>query len=586
MIKKPILLPIPKKIICGDEKVNNSVLNGNIIVQKKSTLPHEGYNLTISQTQIFIESADDAGTFYAKQTLKQLQQQYHNNDCPVLQIEDFPDIAMRGISLDVSRDRIMPFKDLLEFVDLLASWKINTFTLYFEHVFAYKNHEKVWKNVSPFTAEDIQKLDKYCKERFIDLIPCQETLGHLTRWLCHEPYRQLAECPGGCQSSWRLNETDPFSLCPTDPKSLEFIESLLDELLPNFSSEYFYCGGDETSDVGKGRSKEICDKIGVDKVYGDYFKEIGKISAKHGRKMIIYADMVKNNIDACKYLPKDAILAEWGYGRNYPFIENAQSFIDCGLKFCILSSNSNYSTFGGRTYRWRGNIVNAVSSAIKLNALGYFNHEFGDFGHWTQFSFSIPGFAYGAALSWNYEGNKDIDLGSALDLFAYNKCVGLGDLIIDIGKIYNHTAGTDDSDALYCQFYFDELKIAGIFDKMTSDNLAKAAEDVITCTHRLHNLVNCPEKIQLEIKAALKYINFAIQVANEVILNGNVSKLADLPIDSKKVLAKEFAEVIETLLEIRDKYYLPGGRYEALCYLKRYWQRCCNPIPFPERFLT
>ncbi len=585
MIKNPILLPIPKKMVSTCEKVDKSVLFGDLVFSKNSALPKEGYKLSISQSKIVIESADDAGAFYAKQTLKQLQKQYTNGGCPTLEIEDYPDIAMRGVSLDVSRDRIPPFEDLLEFVDLLASWKINTFTLYFEHVFAYKNHEIVWKNASPFTAEDIQKLDKYCKERFIDLIPCQETLGHLARWLCHEPYRQLAECPEGFQAPWQLNETDPFSLCPTDNKTLEFVEGLLDELLPNFSSEYFHCGGDETADVGKGRSKEICEKLGTSKVYGDYFKEISKMSKKHGRKMIIYADMVKNDIESCKYLPKDTILAEWGYGRNYPFIENAKNYIDCGLKFCFLSSNSNYSTFGGRTYRWRGNIVNAVSSAIKLNALGYFNHEFGDFGHWTQFSFSIPGFAYGAALSWNYEGNNDIDLGSALDLFAYNECTGLGDLIIDIGKIYNHTAGIDDSDALYYVFYyFGDLTLPGTFDNLTADNLARAQEDVVTCTHRFHKLVNCPEKIQLEIKAALKYINFAIKVANEIVLNDNISKLADLPFETQKVLTDEFEKVIDSLVEIRDKYYLPGGKSQALCYLKKYWEKGFNKIPFPEKY--
>ena len=240
---------------------------------------------------------------------------------------------------------------------------------------------------------------------------------------------------------------------------------------------------------------------------------------------------------------------------------------------------------GGRTYRWRGNIANAVSSAIKLNAVGYFNHEFGDFGHWTQFSFSIPGFAYGAGLSWNYEGNKNIDLGTALDLFAFDECIGLGDLIIDIGKIYNHTAGIDDSDALYYQFYYGNLKLSGTFDNLTIDNLNKAREDVITCMHRFQKLVNCPEKTRLEIEAALKYINFAIKVAKETISNGNEDKLADLPFEVQKDLTDEFEKVIDSLLEIRNKYYLAGGRHEALLYLKKHWNQCFDKIPYPDKYL-
>ena len=586
MIKAPILLPKPKQISCQKIKVSEKVLYSTPLIEFDENLPKEGYKLVISVENIKIIAADKAGEFYAKQTLKQLIAQYKNSDCPVLEIYDFPDIAMRGVSLDVSRDRVPFFKDLLEFIDLLASWKINTFTLYFEHVFAYKKHKKVWENAAAFTAEDIQKLDQYCKERFIDLIPAQETLGHLSRWLCHDPYRQLAECPEGYPSSWRLSDTDPFSLCPTDPESLNLMEELLDELLPNFSSQYFFCGGDETFDIGTGRSKEVCEQIGLNKVYGNYFEKIGKIAHKNGKKIIIYSDMVKNNSEACSYLPKDAILAEWGYGRNYPFEKNAKGFIDSGLKFCFLSSNSNYSTFGGRTYRWRGNIINAVSTAIKLNAVGYFNHEFGDFGHWTQFSFSLPAFAFGAALSWNFEGNKDEDLAAALDLFAYENSDGAADLIMAIGKIYNHTSKIDDSDTLYSIFYQgDWEKDCEFFSNLTLDNLKKTKEDALDCFYRLQRLPACPEKVKKEIETALLYINFAIHAATELVTNENVKKIKELPLETQVILATEFTEVIEKLLQIRDEYYQFGGRREALLYLKRYWENCCSQIPFPEKFL-
>ncbi|MBR7127157.1 MAG: family 20 glycosylhydrolase [Lentisphaeria bacterium] len=586
MLQKPILLPIPKKMSFGDKCVSNEVFSNEITFESNSDLPSEGYLLVVNAEGIKITYADEAGKFYARQTLQQLQMQYQNNDCPILEIEDYPDIAIRGVSLDVSRDRIPPFEDLLKFVDLLASWKINTFSLYFEHVFAYKNHEIFWKNASPFTAEDIKKLDNYCKERFIDLIPAQETLGHLARILCHEPYRQLAECPEGFSAMWQLRESDPFSLCPTDPKSLEFMEELLDELLPNFSSEYFLCGGDETADVGIGRSKDICDKIGKDKVYADYFREISRIAKKHGKKIIIYADMVKNNSTACNYLPKDIILAEWGYERNYPFAKNAKTFIDSDLRFFFLSSNNNFYTLGGRTYRWRGNIANAVKSAIELNALGVFNHEFGDFGHWTQFSFSLPGFAYGAAVSWNFKDNEKMDIASALDLFAYEKCENTADLIMDIGKIYLHTSESNDADSLFYLFYRGMFGAENVSKAELADRLAKAEEDLISCTYRLQKLRNCPERVRQEIAAALQYISFAIHTAKELVQRDDVVKVCELPFEIQKDLTEEFCSVIDSLLKIRDKYYLIGGRHEAILYLKRYWETCFNQIKFPKKYLS
>jgi hypothetical protein len=357
---------------------------------------------------------------------------------------------------------------------------------------------------------------------------------------------------------------------------------LLDELLPNFSSQYFFCGGDETSDIGKGRSKEICEKDGLNNVYGRYFHEIGKMAAKNGKKIMIYSDMVKNNKDALKFLPKDVILAEWGYGRNYPFKENAKDFIDCGLKFCFLSSNSNYSTWGGRTYRWRGNIANAVRSAAELNAMGCFVYEFGDFGHWTNFSFSYPGFAYLAALSWNLAGNENIDLGTALDLFVYEESAGVGDLILDIGKIYNHTTVIDDIDVLYLLFYKnDASKNSVYFEKLTFDNLKKVQEDVIACRYRLERLNRVPSGVKAEILLALQEIEFAVHVAKKFMIEENIEYLKDLSIESQKILSKEFEKLINSMLKNRDRQYQSGGRYESLCWLKRYWIACCNKISFP-----
>src|SRR6185369_4793545 len=99
--------------------------------------------------------------------------------------------------LDISRDKVPTMKTLYELVDLLASWKINQLQLYTEHTFAYRNHEDVWKKASPMTAEEIRDLDEYCAERFIDLVPNQNSFGHMERWFEHPEYLQLAEAPNG-----------------------------------------------------------------------------------------------------------------------------------------------------------------------------------------------------------------------------------------------------------------------------------------------------------------------------------------------------------------------------------------------------
>lgn len=91
-----------------------------------------------------------------------------------------------------SRDKVPTMSTLYDLIDQLSDWKINQIQLYIEHTFAYRGHDIVWKDSSPFTGEEILQLDRFCKERFIELVPNQNSFGHMHRWLCHDKYRSLS----------------------------------------------------------------------------------------------------------------------------------------------------------------------------------------------------------------------------------------------------------------------------------------------------------------------------------------------------------------------------------------------------------
>ncbi len=210
---------------------------------------------------------------------------------PALRISDWPDFPNRGVMLDISRDRVPTMQTLLELVDLLASWKINQLQLYTEHTFAYRNHPEVWADASPMTGEEILALDAYCRERFIELVPNQNSFGHMTRWLTHDRYRPLAEAPDGCDTRWGHYDY-PFSLCPIDPGSIELVRSIFDELLPHFTSRQFNVGCDETIDLGQVRSKEAVEKLGAGRVYLDFLLKIYREVRARGRTMQFWGDII------------------------------------------------------------------------------------------------------------------------------------------------------------------------------------------------------------------------------------------------------------------------------------------------------
>jgi hexosaminidase len=396
----------------------------------------EGYKLTIDANGITIVGGDAAGVFYGVATLIQLVQTQGAN-LPQLVIDDYPDFPARGVMLDISRDKVPTMETLYELIDLLASWKINQFQLYMEHTFAYRNHEIVWRKASPLTAEEILALDAYCRDRFIDLVPNQNSFGHMHRWFEHPEYLHLAETETGIVTPWGTVQEHPFSLSPAVPEGLLLIEEMFAELLPNFTSRYFNVGADETFDLGAGRSKDMVTARGKGRVYLDFLLEIYKRVKAHGRTMQFWGDIINQYPELVPEIPKDTIALEWGYEAWHPFDDMGLLFAQSGIPFYVCPGTSSWTTIGGRTDNTIGNIRSAAENGLKHGAIGLLNTDWGDLGHWQQLPISYPGYAYGAAVSWHLEGNKDIDLAGALSQYAFRDASGvMGRLAYDLGNAY------------------------------------------------------------------------------------------------------------------------------------------------------
>ena len=138
----------------------------------------------------------------ATATLRQLLRQYGRR-LPCLKIRDWPDFPRRGVMLDISRGRVPKLETLLELVEHLADFKINELQLYTEHTFAYRKYKSVWQSWGALTGEEIRKLDARCRELGIDLVPNQNSFGHLRYFLEHPRLKKLAEVSGPYEDAER-----------------------------------------------------------------------------------------------------------------------------------------------------------------------------------------------------------------------------------------------------------------------------------------------------------------------------------------------------------------------------------------------
>src|ERR1700683_765468 len=253
-MSKPNLLPCPRslKILRGMFILPKQKPLATIKVVRTHSAPDhpEGYALAISKTGIEISFRETGGLRAATATLRQLLREYGRR-LPCLRIRDWPDFPRRGVMLDISRGRVPKLETLLDLAEKLSDFKINELQLYTEHTFAYKKYKSVWQSWGALTAKEIQILDARCRELGIDLVPNQNSFGHLRYFLEDSRLKKLGELSEPYEAETKDFLRRPTTLAPNHPGTLPFLRGLYNELLPNFSSQLFNVGCDETWDLDR-----------------------------------------------------------------------------------------------------------------------------------------------------------------------------------------------------------------------------------------------------------------------------------------------------------------------------------------------
>jgi hexosaminidase len=358
-----------------------------------------GYALTINARGVSLVYREEEGLRAGVATLRQLFREYGRR-LPHLAIRDYADFAKRGVMLDISRGRVPRLETLLGLMDQLADLKINEFQLYTEHTFAYRNYEPVWREWGALTGDEILRLDARCRELGIELVPNQNSFGHLRYWLEHPPLRKLAETAEPWPDQGGAFLRYPATLAPTNPGTVPFLRELYDELLPYFTSSRLNVGCDETWDLGRGQSKKLCEAKGKGRVYVDFLKKIHQEAKARNKQMMFWGDIILHYPELVKELPRDVIALNWGYEANHPFEREAAVFARSKVPFYTCPGTSTWMTLIGRHDNSFVNLRRAAEVGRVHGAIGYLNTDWGDGGHPQPLAVSYLPYLLGAAVSW------------------------------------------------------------------------------------------------------------------------------------------------------------------------------------------
>ena len=116
------LLPQPKNVSYQEGICD--ITRAEVVVRTDANMVSEGYLMRLTPDTIYIEASDEAGVFYAKQTLAQL-----GESVPCAVISDYPDLHHRGVMLDIVRN-YYPADSICRVIDVMAQYKLNVLHLH------------------------------------------------------------------------------------------------------------------------------------------------------------------------------------------------------------------------------------------------------------------------------------------------------------------------------------------------------------------------------------------------------------------------------------------------------------------------
>ena len=359
-----------------------------------ANLDPEGYLLAVNADQVLIAGKSAAGTFYGLQTLKQLVRgEGADAFIPAVEIVDWPAMRWRGVSDDISRGPVPTVEYIKRQLRTFAAFKLNMHSFYMEHTFASDSTPLIGPAGGSLTPAEIRELVAYARRYHIELVPEQQTFGHLHKALKLEKYNKLAETPYG------------DVLSPQQEGSYKLVAAWYRELNELFPGKFFHIGADETFELGEGQSREAAKARGVGAIYFEHLNRVREVLKPYDRRLMFWGDIALNHPDLIGSIPKDMIVMNWDYAPKDDYLPRIKPFKDAGLEQFVCPGVHNWNQIFPNLDAASKNIGNFVRDGQTSGAMGMMNTSWDDDGE-SLFEMSWHGIVFGAAASWQ---NKAID---------------------------------------------------------------------------------------------------------------------------------------------------------------------------------
>lgn len=379
-----------------------------------TTLPEEGYRLSVSDGRVDIKASQQAGFFYAFQTLKQLlprqvfaaeKQQGVEWTLPYVEIADQPLLSHRGFMMDIAR-HFFNKDEVKRVLDVMALYKMNRFHWHLTDDQGWRIHMdkyplltevgavRAGSFASPgedgkffddteygrgffYTKDELKEIVAYAKERHIEILPEVDLPGHMVAAVASYPE---FSCDPGKSYSVRIDGGISHDVLNVgNDKVITFLKDVLDYLADVFPYPYVHIGGDECPTDQWANNADCLRRVqeeglnGVHELQSWLVEELGiYVKENHGKDLVVWDELlshwsdkntVKPVIMAWNSLDHSAKAASRGFKSIVaPYSHLYLDFMQVGPNETLVDE----PYYGG----WSDSNTNTLQEAYTLNPLG------------------------------------------------------------------------------------------------------------------------------------------------------------------------------------------------------------------------
>lgn len=263
---------------------------------------HEGYVLILDSGRVEIYALSAAGLFYGLKTLQQLLRD-GGGSAQAVTIVDWADLKLRSDYLDL-RTVYPTFEHILQYVEELSAYKINTLVVEYEDKLPFRMHPFLRHPELCLTEEEHERLLAVAHANFVEIIPKQQSFGHLEYILKHPAFIGFRETPDSVGE-----------LCPRRPGAYDMMAGIVEDIASlHPQSRYLHIGCDEVWSLG---TCADCRDSGISResLFVRFVNRLADKVCSLGKTPMIWHDMLMHATEEeIGQLDKRVVVVIWIYG--------------------------------------------------------------------------------------------------------------------------------------------------------------------------------------------------------------------------------------------------------------------------------